>query len=128
MQLFEATESLQKAQKKGLDYFNVQLEKGYNAQGEEQIHYISGLWFYNTVLHHHTPTKIEGALDTFRKKVDYSTLKYPKSTFKYIEEKIKTIKPDFKGEIRLETSFVLDLYFDSLDMAELKSSVAAEFP
>jgi long-chain-fatty-acid--[acyl-carrier-protein] ligase len=128
IQLSDASENLQKAQDKGLDYFNVQLEKVYNAQGEEQIQYLSGLWFYNTVLHHHVPTKIEGSLDMLRKKVDYSTLKYPKDTFTFIVEKVKTLKPDFKGEISLETNLVLDLYFDSLDMAELKSSVATAFP
>jgi long-chain-fatty-acid--[acyl-carrier-protein] ligase len=110
-----------------LDIFNIQLEKIYNALGEEQIHYISGLWFYNTVLHHHAPSKIEGALDTLRKKVDYSTLKYPKETLKFIEEKIRTIKPDFTGTLNLDTNLVLDIYFDSLDMAELKSSVATAF-
>jgi hypothetical protein len=95
IQFFDTTEELRTAQKKGLDYFNVQLEKIYNAQGEEAIHYLSGLWFYNTVLHHHVPSRIEGARDTLRKKVDYSLLKYPKETFQAIEEKIRTIKPDY---------------------------------
>jgi 1-acyl-sn-glycerol-3-phosphate acyltransferase len=95
LQIFEVSERLRQAEKQGLDIFNIQLEKIYNAQGEEQIHYVSGLRFYNTVLHHHAPSKIEGAIDTLRKKVDYSTLKYPKETLRFIEEKIRTIKPDF---------------------------------
>jgi 1-acyl-sn-glycerol-3-phosphate acyltransferase len=95
IQIFEVDEQLHQAAKGGLDIFNIQLEKIYNAQGEEQIHYVSGLRWYNTILHHHTPTKIEGALDTLRKKVDYSVLKYPKATFRFIEEKIRTIKPDY---------------------------------
>ncbi|MDR0607639.1 MAG: hypothetical protein LBG52_04770, partial [Candidatus Peribacteria bacterium] len=127
IQLSDATESLMEAQKEGLNYFNAQLEKDYNAPGEEQIHYISGLRWYNTVLHHHIPMNIEGSLDTLRKQVDYSTLNYPKDTFRFIEEKIRTIKPDFIGKVSLETNLVLDLYFDSLDMAELKSAVAAAF-
>lgn len=67
-------------------------------------------------------------MDTLRKKVDYSTLKYPKDTFRFITEKIQTIKPEYEGEISLDTNLVLDLFFDSLDMAELKSAVAAHFP
>ena len=106
----------------------MQLEKIYNASGEEQIQYVSGYCLYNTVLHHQAPTKIDGAMDTLRKKVDYSTLKYPKATLEFIAEKIKTIKPDYKDEISLDTNLVLDIYFDSLDMAELKSSVAVAFP
>ena len=128
IQLSDATKMLRKAEKSGLDIFNMQLEKLYNADGEEQIHYTSGFWFYNTVLHHHIPTKIEGAMDTLRKKVDYSTLKYPKSTLAFIDEKIKAIKPEYVGEILLDTNLVLDIYFDSLDMAELKSSVSIAFP
>ncbi|MDR0861072.1 MAG: 1-acyl-sn-glycerol-3-phosphate acyltransferase [Candidatus Peribacteria bacterium] len=127
IQLSDATNNLTQAEEEGIDYFNVQLEKIYNASGEEQIQYTSGLWFYNTVLHHHAPSKIEGAIDTLRKKVDYSTLKYPKETLRFVEEKIRTIKPDFTGEISLDTNLVLDLFFDSLDMAELKSSVAVAF-
>jgi long-chain-fatty-acid--[acyl-carrier-protein] ligase len=127
IQLSNVTKELTQAKTEGLDYFNVQLEKIYNASGEEQIQYTSGLRFYNTILHHHAPNKIEGAIDTLRKKVDYSTLKYPKETLHFIEEKIKTIKPEFEGEISLDTNLVLDLFFDSLDMAELKSSVAVGF-
>jgi long-chain-fatty-acid--[acyl-carrier-protein] ligase len=43
-------------------------------------------------------------------------------------QRIKVIKPDFQGEIMVSTNFVLDLYFDSLDMAELKTSVVSAFP
>ena len=128
IQISDGGEQLKKAEKQGLDFFNVQLEKMYNAQGEEPIHYVSGMWFYNTVLHHHAPTTIKGALDTLRKKIDYSSVKYPKDTFHAIEEKIRAIKPDYKGEISLESNLILDLYFDSLDMAELKSSITTKFP
>lgn len=128
LKISEVSDTLRLAQKKGLDIFNIQLEKLYNAQGEEQIHYVSGLRFYNTVLHHHAPSKIEGAIDTLRKKVDYTTLKYPKDVWRYIEEKIRTIKPEYKGTLSLDTNLILDLYFDSLDMAELKSAVTVTFP
>jgi len=46
-------------------------------------------------------------------------------------EKITTIvnkiKPDFSGKISLDTNLVLDCLFDSLDMAELKSTVQSAF-
>ncbi|MDR0282745.1 MAG: hypothetical protein LBI53_05690 [Candidatus Peribacteria bacterium] len=111
-----------------MDLFNIALEKIYNATGEEPFQYLSGLSWYNTVLHHPIPTKIVGALDSFRKKVDYSTIRYPKDIFRSIEEKIRAMKPDYTGTIDLSTNLVLDLHFDSLDMAELKSSVATRFP
>ena len=128
IQLSDATEWLKKAELQGLDFFNVQLEKLYNAQGEEQIQYLSGLWFYDTVQRRHVPTKVEGSLDSLRKRVDYSQLKYPKDTLHYITQRIAEIKPDHTGSVDLSTNLILDLHFDSLDMAELKSSVATHFP
>lgn len=128
IEISDVSKELRQAEKAGLDIFNIALEKIYNAKGEESISYVSAFWAYNTVAHHLPPSKIEWALDTLRKKVDYSQLKYPKDTLHYIEQKIFEIKPEYQWTIDLDTNLVLDLYFDSLDMAELKSSVAAHFP
>ncbi|MDR0369807.1 MAG: hypothetical protein LBH96_04830 [Candidatus Peribacteria bacterium] len=128
IEISEVSNELRQAEKAGLDIFNITLEKIYNVKGEESISYVSAFWAYNTVAHHLPPSKIEGALDTLRKKVDYSQLNYPKGIFSYIEQKILEIKPEYQGTIDLDTNLVLDIYFDSLDMAELKSSVAAHFP
>lgn len=127
IEIQEYSKDLRKAESSGLDIFNISLEKIYNAAGEEQIFYRSGLCWYNTVLHHHAPNQIKGSLDTLRKKVDYSTLKYPKGILKTIEEKIRTIKPEYEGEITLSTNLILDCYLDSLDMAEIKSSITQDF-
>jgi acyl carrier protein len=40
---------------------------------------------------------------------------------------IKKIKPEYSGEINVDTNLVLDCFFDSLDMAELKSTVQSVF-
>jgi acyl carrier protein len=40
---------------------------------------------------------------------------------------IKKIKPEHTGEINVDTNLVLDCFFDSLDMAELKSTVQSAF-
>jgi long-chain-fatty-acid--[acyl-carrier-protein] ligase len=128
VEIRDVSKELRQAEQSGLDIFNMSLEKIYNAKGEETVSYVSAFWAYNTVAHHLPPTKIEGSLDTLRKKVDYSTLKYPKDIFHYIQQRISEIKPEYQGTLDLDTNLVLDLYFDSLDMAELKSSVAAHFP
>ena len=128
IEITDVSKELRQARKSGLDIFNLTLEKIYNAQGEEPMSYVSSFRAYNTVARHMPPAKIEGALDTLRKKVDYSQLKYPKDTLKYIIQRISEIKSDYMGPIDLNTNLVLDLHFDSLDMAELKSSVAAHFP
>jgi len=128
IEITDVSKELRQAEQSGLDIFNIALEKIYNAKGEETISYISSRWAHNTVAHHFPPSKIEGALDTLRKKVDYSQMKYPKDVFQYIIQRIAEIKPDYSKAICLDTNLILDLYFDSLDMAELKSSVAAHFP
>lgn len=38
------------------------------------------------------------------------------------------MKPEYKAEITAQTHVILDLYFDSLDTAELKSFVQATYP
>ncbi len=128
IEITDVSKELRKAKQLGLDIFNITLEKIYNTRGEEPISYVSAWWVYNTVAHHLPPTKIEGSLDSLRKKVDYSQLKYPKDILRYITQRILEIKPDYTGTIDLSTNLVLDLHFDSLDMAELKSAVATHFP
>ena len=38
------------------------------------------------------------------------------------------MKPEFKGQVTPQTHVILDLFFDSLDTAELKSFVQSTYP
>lgn len=124
----DVTKDLRNVQKKWLNSFNSYLEKIYNKLWEEKISYVSGFWLYNTTANHRAPEKIKWSIDSLRKNVDYSKLDYPKDAFDFVETKIRSIKPDYHWDISLSTNLVLDMYFDSLDMAELKSSIATHFP
>ena len=123
-----ATKDLQNQAKKGLDPFNTFLEEKYNAKGEEKLQYLSGSCIINTVKNHHRPEKISGSLEDLQSSTDFNTEEIDEEVFQFVKEKIKEIKSDLSTEITLNSNVVLDFFFDSLDVAELKSAVSAKFP
>ncbi|MCR5412463.1 MAG: 1-acyl-sn-glycerol-3-phosphate acyltransferase [Patescibacteria group bacterium] len=122
------TNSLKKIAQKGIDDFNTTLEHVYNQGEEEKIHYLSGLFYLNTVRYHPIPSKIVGSIEDLKSAKDFSQEVLDNEVQTFIIHKIKEIKPDFQEEISVNSNVVLDLMFDSLDVAELKSSVLAHFP
>ena len=60
--------------------------------------------------------------------MDMSSIDIPENVITKITAIIKKIKPEHSGKITIDTNLILDCFFDSLDMAELKSSVQSAFP
>ena len=53
---------------------------------------------------------------------------YPEDILKKVSDIVKKIKPEYSWKITLDTNLILDCFFDSLDMAELKSSIQSTYP
>ncbi len=127
IEIKDSTALLHKVEKKWLDVFNQELEKIYNAKWEEKLNYLTGLCWYNTTKNHKEPAVIQWSIkdlqrSSFNWKADIST-----DVLNKISGIVKKIKPEFTWKIWLDTNLILDCFFDSLDMAELKSTVQTAF-
>lgn len=111
-----------------LDQYNERLEKFYNAHGPEPLQYKRHYFYYNDVKYKDMP--LVQWWEEFMKNVkDYTTVAYDKKIFDAILQQIHIMKPSLhKDDITLSTHVVFDLYFDSLDTAELKAYVQSLFP
>ena len=127
IEIYDSTNLLHKAEKKGIDAFNQELEKIYNAKWEEKINYISGLCRYNTTRNRTEPSMIPWSIKDLKRVSFNVTTEIPKAIFNKVTDIIKDIKPEYQWKIDLNTNLILDCLFDSLDMAELKSSVQSNF-
>ena len=128
IEIKDSTALLHKAEKKWIDAFNQELEKFYNAKWEEKLNYISGLCWYNTVKYHKEPEVIPWSIKDLQKSTFNSNVEIPEKVVDKIISVIKKIKPEYSWKFDLNTNLVLDCFFDSLDMAEMKATVQSLFP
>ena len=127
IEIKDSTELLHKMEKKWIDIFNQELEKFYNSKWEEKITYLSGLCWYDTVANHKEPSVIKWSIKDLQRSTFKSNAEISSKVLDKIITIIKKIKPEYSGEINVDTNLVLDCFFDSLDMAELKSTVQSVF-
>lgn len=128
IEIVDVTEEAKKKVKKWIDEFNHRLESVYNKQWPEALQYLPHYFYFNDVQTRHLPEHIEWSVDSLQHTSDYSTLQFTPDILKVITDHIHTMKPEYKAEITAQTHVILDLYFDSLDTAELKSFVQATYP
>ncbi len=127
IEIKDSTELLHKFGKKWIDAFNQELEKFYNSRWEEKISYISGLCWYNTVRNHKEPNVITWSIKDLQRTTFNSNAEISTKVLDKVISIVKKIKPEYSWNIDLDTNLVLDCFFDSLDMAELKSTVQSTF-
>ena len=127
IEIKDSTALLHKVEKKWLDVFNQELEKIYNAKWEEKLNYLTGLCWYNTTKNHKEPTVIQWSIKDLQRSSFNWKADIPTEVLNKISAIVKKIKPEFTGKIWLDTNLILDCFFDSLDMAELKSTVQSAF-
>ena len=127
VEIKDSTAILHKSEKKWIDAFNQELEKIYNAKWEEKLNYLSGLFRCNTTKHHKEPEVIEWSIKDLQR-TSFTWWDIPAEVLSKISSIVKKIKPEFSWKVDLNTNLVLDCFFDSLDMAELKSTVQSAFP
>jgi len=138
IELEDITKQINLYKNMSLGEFNKYLENFYNTpllnkegQGvfSEPINYIKHYFYFNDVKNKKAPEIIPGSLADLEntKKLDLSEI--DDGVKNKIFEKIAEMKPHpnplLKGE---GTNLILDLFFDSLDLAEIKSFVQANFP
>jgi acyl-CoA synthetase (AMP-forming)/AMP-acid ligase II/1-acyl-sn-glycerol-3-phosphate acyltransferase len=112
----------------GVDSFNSRLQDRYNQAPTDTLAYIPYYWFYNNVATKKLPQIIHGSYAHLKKTTDYSTILLDEHMFDRVVSHIHTMKPAIEKEIVANTHVIFDLYFDSLDTAELKSFVQETFP
>ena len=127
IEIKDSTTLLHKAEKKWIDAFNQELEKIYNAKWEEKLNYLSGLCRYNTTKNHKEPNLIQWSIKDLKRTAFDGKADISADVLKRITTIVKKIKPEYSWKIDLNTNLVLDCFFDSLDMAELKSTVQSVF-
>ena len=127
IEIKDSTELLHKVEKKWLDAFNQELEKIYNAKWEEKVNYLTGLCWYNTTKNHKDPHIIEWSIKDLKRCSFNWNADIPSDVLDKISRIVKKIKSEYSWKIDLDTNLVLDCFFDSLDMAELKSTVQSTF-
>ncbi len=127
VEIKDSTELLHKAEKKWMDAFNQELEKFYNSEWEEKVNYISGLCWYNTVKNRKEPDVIKWSIKDLKRTSFNQDADISAKVLDKVTTIIRKIKPEYSWNITLDTNLVLDCFFDSLDMAELKSTVQSAF-
>ena len=127
IEIKDSTILLQKICKKWVDAFNQELEKIYNAKWEEKLNYLTGLFWYNTTKNKKEPDVIQWSIKDLKRTAFSWNADIPENVLKKVIDIIKKIKPEYSWKTSLDTNLVLDCFFDSLDMAELKSSVQATY-
>lgn len=125
----EQTEKLRSASKESLEHFNQILEDFYNEKGEEKVSYIPHYFYYNDVKYKQLPNRIRNSISSLQIKKHYDTTQFPTEVIQDCISLIKNIKNlDSENEITLDSNLILELYLDSLDMAELKNSILSRYP
>lgn len=127
IEIKDSTALLHKVEKKWIDAFNQELEKIYNAKWEEKLNYMTGLFWYNTTKNKKEPAVIEWSIKDLKRSSFNGNADIPADVLNKVSAIVKKIKPEFSGKIWLDTNLILDCFFDSLDMAEMKSTVQSAF-
>lgn len=129
IELEDVTSDLQKKLTKHctLEECNAWLAAFYNARGPEVLQYKRHYFYYNDVKHKKMPI-IEGSEEFMKKVKDYTKIEYSHDVFDAIVQQISTMKPTLDTKITMSTHVVFDLFFDSLDTAELKTYIQSLFP
>jgi len=106
-----------------MNAFNQNLEDWYNAHGPEEVNYKKHYFYRNDTKNKTLPkiqwsVEVSGIFDAKRIAEDVKTAVF---------QKVADIKSVDPKTLTFETHLVLDLYCDSLDVAEIKSAVQALF-
>lgn len=110
-----------------LDVFNQKLQDYYNEWWDEPCRFIPHYFYHNNVANKIEPKKISGSVAELSSESGISSGDIPTDVFETVRSKVAEIKKIDPQNLKFETNLVLDLHADSLDMAEMKSSIQAIF-
>lgn len=124
----DITPKIKTYKKLSLNEFNTYLEHFFNHDWEEKINYIKHFFYYDDVKNKKAPEVISWSEKELNMTKVYDLSKIDEDLKNKIIEKISIIKDmKEKEKIKDNSNLVLDLYFDSLDLAEIKSYIQANF-
>ena len=129
IEVIDQTSELKKLSQGDLASFNHYLENFYNQNWEEKLRYLPHYFYFNDVKHKKLPTKINNSIASLQQIATYDTSKFSTEIIDFVTSEIRKIKNlDPSLDISLTQHLVFDLYFDSLDMAELKNTLLTTYP
>ena len=124
----DMTAQVHRYKNKTLNDFNAFLEWFYNKNGEEKISYLPHYFYYNDVKNRKKPVIITWSEEELNLTTHHDISQIDQRIIDQILKKISEIKSIKISDIWEELNLILDLYFDSLDAAEIKSYIQANFP
>ena len=110
-----------------MQVFNKTLEDFYNIPWEEAAIYIPHFFYYNDVKNKKLPEHIEWWLNSIDPTNSLSIEEIPQNIQEAISKKIQQIKK-IDTSIHHSQKLINDLFFDSLDSAELKNAISQMYP
>jgi len=129
IEIEDKTTLLKKQCKKSLEEFNQTLEDFYNKNWEESVSYVKNYFYYNNVKGKTLPKHIRNSIESFQNHKEYDISKFPVDVVAKVIDLVRSVKElDEKEKITVSSNLILELYFDSLDMAEIKNLIINTYP
>lgn len=129
IEILDQTEYLRQQAEGELASFNQALESFYNQHGEEKLSYLPHYFYLNDVKSKKLPSRIKNSVCELKKTDAYDKSKFLPETIEFVCSEIKKIKNlNAEIDLALDQHLILDLYLDSLDMAEIKNLLLATYP
>lgn len=128
IEIQDLTESLTTVAKNELRDFNGYLENYYNELGPENCMFIRHFWWKNDIAGKQEPKNIRGSLAELAQTSHHDTNQVSEEVWTTLRTKIAEIRKIDIASISHTANLILELHFDSLDLAELKSFVQAKYP
>lgn len=133
LDIIDITEQLNTYKDMSLNEFNKYLENFYNTDKkgekfEEKLNYIKHYFYYDDVKDRVEPEMIDWSLKELNDIKNHDLSQIDPEIKEKIISKVAEIKEISKDKVLEDSKLIIDLYFDSLDLAETKSFVQANFP
>lgn len=127
IELRDMTENLREWYELWLDGFNQKLQDYYNEPGNEPCRFIPHYFYQNDVQDKVEPTHIEGSIAELTSGEIPPESEIPEDVVIRVKKQVAEIKKIPLENLTYTSHLILDLHADSLDMAEIKSSLQAQF-
>ena len=109
-----------------INVFNQKLEDFYNQNGKEEALFTKHYFYFDDGKMKKLPEKITGSYEE-DERIHWTQEDISQEVFETIKAKICLMKENIKN-IVLENKIINDLFFDSLDSAELKNYITHSYP
>lgn len=128
LEIEDITSDINIYKNKSLNDFNSFLENFYNKDWEEKINYIKHYFYYDDIKYRVAPEMISWSLEELNNTKSHDLSKIDSEVTNKIITKIWELKEIDSKLVKEDSNLILDLFFDSLDLAETKSFVSWNFP